>query len=67
MTEPANLNDVLDEIAETADAHAASYADADVAKMALTLVDEQADEVVAKLYADYCRHAGLGNARAPAR
>jgi hypothetical protein len=51
----------------TADAHAASYAGADVAKMALTLVDEQADEVVAKLYADYCRRAGLGNARAPAR
>jgi hypothetical protein len=28
--------------------------------MALTLVNEQADEVVAKLYGDYCRNAGLG-------
>ena len=26
--------------------------------MALTLVNEQADEVVAKLYNDYCRNAG---------
>jgi hypothetical protein len=27
--------------------------------MALTLVNEQADEVVARLYGDYCRNAGL--------
>ena len=42
------------------DAHAstASYAGADVSKMALTLVNEKADEVVPKLYADYCRNAG---------
>jgi hypothetical protein len=51
----------------TADAHSASYAGADVAKMALTLVDEQADEVVAKLYGDYCRNAGFGNATARTR
>jgi hypothetical protein len=25
----------------------------------LTLVEEQADEVVAKLYGDYCRNAGF--------
>jgi hypothetical protein len=31
--------------------------------MALTLVNENADEVVAKLYADYCTNAGLTNAR----
>ena len=43
----------------TADAHAASYAGADVGRMALTLVNEQADEVVAKLYADYCDKAGI--------
>jgi hypothetical protein len=49
----------------TADAHSASYAGSDVAKMALTLVNEQADEVVAKLYADYCRNAG--HAAAPRR
>jgi hypothetical protein len=35
----------------------ASYAGADVSRMALTLVNERADEVVAKLYSDYCRRA----------
>ncbi len=35
----------------------ASYAGADVSRMALTLVNERADEVVAKLYSDYCRSA----------
>ena len=43
----------------TAEASSASYAGADVGKMALTLVNEQADEVVAKLYADYCEKAGF--------
>jgi len=41
-------------------ATSASYAGADVAQMAYTLVNEQADEVVARLYGDYCRNAGLG-------
>jgi hypothetical protein len=36
----------------------ASYAGADISRMALTLVNERADEVVAKLYSDYCRNAG---------
>ena len=40
------------------EASAASYAGSDVQKMALTLVNEKADEVVATLYADYCRNAG---------
>jgi hypothetical protein len=39
------------------EAHSSSYAGADVAQMALTLVNEKADEVVATLYADYCRNA----------
>jgi len=39
-------------------ASTASYAGADVSRMALTLVNEKADEVVPKLYADYCRNAG---------
>ena len=39
-------------------AESASYAGADVGRMALTLVNEQADDVVASLYADYCRNAG---------
>jgi hypothetical protein len=41
-------------------ANSSSYAGANVAQMALTLVNEQADEVVAKLYGDYCRNAGMG-------
>lgn len=49
-----------------ADAKSASYAGADVAGMAATLVDEQADEVVAKLYGEYCRNAGLAT-KAPAQ
>lgn len=40
-------------------ADAASYAGANVSRMALTLVNEQADEVVARLYGDYCRNAGF--------
>jgi hypothetical protein len=39
------------------DANSSSYAGADVQRMALTLVNEQADEVVARLYSDYCRNA----------
>ena len=49
------------------DANSSSYAGADVQHMALTLVNEKADEVVAELYSDYCRNAGLtaGNRAAP--
>jgi hypothetical protein len=39
-------------------ASSSSYAGSDVQRMALTLVNEKADEVVASLYADYCRNAG---------
>jgi hypothetical protein len=35
----------------------ASYAGADVGGMALTLIEERADEVVAQLYSDYCKSA----------
>ena len=51
----------------TADAHSASYAGADVSRMALTLVNENADEVVARLYSDYCRNAGLTGAKPKAK
>ena len=40
------------------EASSSSYAGADVQGMALTLVNEKADEVVAALYADYCRSGG---------
>ena len=51
-----------------ADAHAnsSSYSGADVQRMALVLVNEQADEVVAQLYADYCRNAGMPGGGRPA-
>jgi len=48
------------------EASSASYAGADVNRMALTLVNEKADEVVATLYSDYCRQAGPPAARKPA-
>lgn len=35
-----------------------SYAGQDVSGMALTLINESAEEVVAKLYADYCQRSG---------
>jgi len=40
-----------------AQANTGSYAGANISRMALTLVNEKADEVVAKLYSDYCRNA----------
>jgi hypothetical protein len=48
-------------------ATASSYAGTDVARMALTLVEEQADEVVARLYGDYCRNAGFAAGGKPAK
>ncbi|HRE18015.1 MAG TPA: hypothetical protein PLW86_13270 [Rhodocyclaceae bacterium] len=41
-------------------ASAESYSGTDTGGMALTLINEQADGVVAKLYNDYCRAAGVG-------
>jgi hypothetical protein len=38
-------------------ASSSSYSGTDVSRMAVTLVNEQIDEVVAKLYGDYCRNA----------
>ena len=38
---------------------AESYSGADTGSMALTLINEQAEGVVAKLYSDYCRQAGV--------
>ena len=51
-----------------ADAHAnsSSYSGADVQRMALVLVNENADDVVAQLYSDYCRNAGMPGGGRPA-
>lgn len=59
-----NLDFTLTDVASgkpvsTASASNASYAGADTSGMALTLIGERADEVVAKLYSDYCRNAGV--------
>lgn len=42
-----------------ASAENASYAGQDTTGMALTLINERADEVVASLYSDFCRKAGV--------
>ena len=42
-----------------ADARNESYAGHDTAGMALTLINERADEVVAQLYSDYCQKSGV--------
>ena len=42
-----------------ASAENASYAGSDISGLALTLINERADEVVARLYSDYCRAAGV--------
>lgn len=51
------LTDAAGRPVSTASAKNASYAGADVSGMALTLIEERADEVVAQLYSDYCRTA----------
>ncbi len=51
------LSDAGGRPVSTASAHNESYAGSDVAGMALTLIEERADEVVAQLYSDYCRNA----------
>ena len=42
-----------------ASAENASYAGSDTAGMALTLINERADELVATLYSDYCQKSGV--------
>jgi hypothetical protein len=51
------LTDAAGRPVSTATASNQSYAGSDIAGMALTLIDERADEVVARLYSDYCRNA----------
>jgi hypothetical protein len=48
-------------------ASSSSYSGNDISGMALTLVNEQIDEVVAKLYGDYCRNAMPANAAKSAK
>jgi hypothetical protein len=52
------LTDANGRILSQANAENASYAGVDTTGMALTLINEKADEVVAQLYSDYCRLGG---------
>lgn len=52
------LTDASGRTVAQASAENASYAGMDTSGMALTLINEKADEVVAQLYSDYCR---IGN------
>lgn len=49
------LTDASGRTLAQASAENASYAGMDTSGMALTLINEKADEVVAQLYSDYCR------------
>jgi hypothetical protein len=51
------LTDASGRPVSTATASNQSYAGSDASGMALTLIEERADEVVARLYSDYCRNA----------
>ena len=51
------LTDASGRPVSTAAASNQSYAGSDTTGMALTLIEERADEIVAKLYSDYCRNA----------
>jgi phenylpyruvate tautomerase PptA (4-oxalocrotonate tautomerase family) len=53
------LSEASGKVISNAEARGASYAGSDVPGMALTLVNEEADLVVARLYADYCNNAGI--------
>jgi hypothetical protein len=52
------LTDANGRILSQTSAENASYAGVDTSGMALTLINEKADEVVAQLYSDYCRVGG---------
>lgn len=52
------LTDASGRTLSQASAENASYAGMDTSGMALTLINEKADEVVAQLYSDYCRKGG---------
>jgi hypothetical protein len=57
------LTDARGDMISQAEAHGGSYAGADVRTVATQLINEQADDVVATLYSDYCSRAGFGAGR----
>lgn len=50
------LTDSAGKTISSVSANSESYAGTDTLGMALTLIEEQADEVVARMYSDYCRN-----------
>lgn len=52
------LTDAKGKVLSQSSADNASYSGPDTTGLALTLIQEKADEVVAQLYSDYCRVAG---------
>lgn len=57
------LNGADGRIYSEAGASAESYSGTNTGSMALTLINEQADGVVARLYRDYCSAVGIGGRR----
>jgi hypothetical protein len=57
------LTDSGGKLVGDARAQGGSFAGADVRGMAAKLIDEQADDVVSKLYSDYCSNAAPASAR----
>lgn len=57
------LNGADGRVYSEAGASAESYSGTNTGGMALTLINEQADGVVARLYGDYCSAAGIGSRR----
>lgn len=53
-----SLTDAKGKLLSQTSADNASYSGPDTVGLALTLIQEKADEVVAQLYSDYCRAAG---------
>jgi hypothetical protein len=53
------LTDARGDLISQADTHGGSYAGSDVRTVATQLINEQADDIVATLYSDYCSRAGL--------
>ena len=52
------LSDAAGRVLSQTQVSNASYSGSDTAAMALTLIEEKADEVVAELYSAYCRQGG---------
>ena len=62
-----SLTDAGGRIISDATAQGGSFAGSDIRGAAARLINERADEVVAKLYSDYCTNAGAGEPKAESK